>query len=250
MIEKYLDVSNNNAEFDAVKVKEAGYTGVIFKASEGATVTDTTFEARYKAAKKAGLERGAYCFARPATSTALEEAKHFCEIVGAAGGFDEWKELGGRIPAFIDFEDATGLNETTAREYVLTWLEEVARLTGYKGGLYCNTNFLDTYHLNVVQEEGYTLWVAQYSANDPNVREALWQHTDAAKVPGLTGDFDESLLTVDSPVTSAIWHRVVGGDSLFHIAVHYKTTVKELLKLNPGIVNPDRIFVGQQIKVN
>lgn len=248
--EKFLDLSDNNASVDFVQIKKDGYTGVILKATEGATYTDPTFETRYKQAKETGLKRGSYCFARPATSTPLQEALHYVEVVGAAGGFDEWTELGGRIPAFLDFEDATGLDETKAREYVLAFLGEVARLTGYKGGVYCDVDFLNRFGLEVVQEAGYTLWLADYSSTDPNRREAIWQHTSTAQVQGVSGDVDEDILDVNSPVTKAIWHRVVGGDSLYFIAEKYHTTVKELLKLNPGIVNPDKIFVGQQIKVN
>lgn len=50
------------------------------------------------------------------------------------------------------------------------------------------------------------------------------------------------------PVTG-VNYTVVRGDTLFKIATRYSTTVAELLRLNPTITNPSKIYVGQVIKV-
>ena len=50
------------------------------------------------------------------------------------------------------------------------------------------------------------------------------------------------------PVTGATY-VVVRGDYLSLIAVRYGTTLAELLLLNPEIVNPSRIYVGQVIRL-
>lgn len=44
-------------------------------------------------------------------------------------------------------------------------------------------------------------------------------------------------------------HRVGAGDTLAQIARQYDTTISELLRLNPQITNPNRIFLGQVITV-
>ena len=45
------------------------------------------------------------------------------------------------------------------------------------------------------------------------------------------------------------YYTVKKGDTLSHIAVRYKTTVTNLVKLNPNIKNPNLIFPGQKIRV-
>lgn len=45
------------------------------------------------------------------------------------------------------------------------------------------------------------------------------------------------------------YYVVKSGDSLSQIAVDHKTTLSNLLKLNPQITDPDKIYVGQRIRV-
>jgi|SRR5690554_829712 len=49
--------------------------------------------------------------------------------------------------------------------------------------------------------------------------------------------------------SKAQYYTVKKGDTLSHIAVRYKTTVSNLVKLNPSIKNPNLIFPGQKIRV-
>ena len=48
--------------------------------------------------------------------------------------------------------------------------------------------------------------------------------------------------------SSAVWHTVVDGDLVGRIAAQYGTTIKRLQELNPNL-NPDRISIGQRIRV-
>jgi LysM repeat protein len=52
-------------------------------------------------------------------------------------------------------------------------------------------------------------------------------------------------------VTVAKWtsHNAPWNSTLSGIAAHYHTTVANLLKLNPGIKNPNVIYAGQKVKV-
>ena len=49
---------------------------------------------------------------------------------------------------------------------------------------------------------------------------------------------------------SAVWHTVVAGDTLWALANRYGTTVAAIVKLNPSISNPNRIYVGQKVRVS
>ncbi|MDD3693556.1 MAG: SafA/ExsA family spore coat assembly protein [Oscillospiraceae bacterium] len=44
-------------------------------------------------------------------------------------------------------------------------------------------------------------------------------------------------------------HTVVRGDTMWKIAVRYEIGVSELIKANPGIKNPNLIYVGQKIYI-
>jgi LysM repeat protein len=46
----------------------------------------------------------------------------------------------------------------------------------------------------------------------------------------------------------AVWHTVASGDLVGRIAAKYGTTVHRIQELNPGL-NPDRISIGQKIRV-
>lgn len=48
---------------------------------------------------------------------------------------------------------------------------------------------------------------------------------------------------------AAAEHRVVQGDSLWAIARTYGIELEELLKLNPGIKNPNLIRVGEKVRL-
>ena len=55
--------------------------------------------------------------------------------------------------------------------------------------------------------------------------------------------------SVTNTKSTAQYYTVKKGDTLSHIAKRYNTTVKNLVKLNPSIKNPNLIFPGQRIRV-
>ena len=46
-----------------------------------------------------------------------------------------------------------------------------------------------------------------------------------------------------------MYHHVRKGETLHHIAKHYRTHVHHLISLNPHIHNPHWIYPGQRIRV-
>ncbi|MDR3539590.1 MAG: LysM peptidoglycan-binding domain-containing protein [Desulfosporosinus sp.] len=47
-----------------------------------------------------------------------------------------------------------------------------------------------------------------------------------------------------------MYYRVVSGDTLHNIAIHFGTTVSNLMDLNSQISNPNQIYPGERIKVS
>lgn len=45
------------------------------------------------------------------------------------------------------------------------------------------------------------------------------------------------------------YYTIKRGDKLENIAEANKTTISRILKLNPSIINPDKIYAGQKIKI-
>lgn len=52
-----------------------------------------------------------------------------------------------------------------------------------------------------------------------------------------------------SGASSAVYHTVVSGDTLWAIANRYGTSVAEIVKKNPDISNPNLIHPGQKVRV-
>ena len=63
---------------------------------------------------------------------------------------------------------------------------------------------------------------------------------------------ERALFLKPSPVVKKqvmINYTVKSGDTLTHIAVAYKTSIDKIMKLNSKITNPNKIYVGQKIKI-
>lgn len=81
-----IDCSNNNGHLDLASFQPPlHFDGIIAKASEGITFTDSTFEWYREQAAKLKLPFGAYHFWRDGT-LGKEQAEHFCSIVKKVEG--------------------------------------------------------------------------------------------------------------------------------------------------------------------
>lgn len=63
-----------------------------------------------------------------------------------------------------------------------------------------------------------------------------------------TGGVGASALTAETGGRSAVY-TVVSGDTLWGVALRYGVSLSELLAANPGIKNPNLIYVGEQVVV-
>jgi len=181
-----FDISENNVVRDLKLTASAGYVEGIAKATEGATFHDKTFPTHYAAIHAAGMIRGAYNLARPATSSAFDEANAYVQFVVANGGFES--------PPILDMEDAGGLTATQLQAYCRIWGARVISLTKYpRPILYCNVDYIKTYGLDALADM-FDLWLAYYGTGAPNVGKfPCWlfeQHTEKGTVPGIDGAVD------------------------------------------------------------
>jgi lysozyme len=194
-----IDVSSNNGSIDFAKVKAAGYSFVLVKATEGATWNDPAFLANYRAAKAAGLIRGAYCFARPRTSSAVNEADAYVDTVFRAGGFDG-------LPPVLDMEDEGGLTASELAHWILAWEGRVRARTAKQPLIYASTAFLQEHLVPAARMITHIpLWVACYNGGRPPHDVGPWTHwtfyqwTETGAIPGHSGhvDFSEFAGTVE-----------------------------------------------------
>ena len=112
----------------------------------------------------------------------------------------------------------------------------------------------------------YTFWCAQWAGSCSFAGSCgIWQYSSKGVVPGISGRVDLDYAYQDfpsiivkggfngyAPKTSPqtkLYYTVVSGDTLSDIAQKYGTSLASILKLNPGIKNPNVIYPGQKIRM-
>src|SRR5690348_5392996 len=193
---RVIDVSNNNGMVDWGQVLASGVAGAIVKCTEGTAFVDGQFIRNWTALGNAGAFRGAYHFARPGSSTPQQQAGRFMGIVRAVKATDI---------LVLDLEVGDG----DLSGWALGFLNEVQRLSGLTPWLYSGDAFIRAHLQQNPALAQYPLWLANYRPTPPPcpppwTSYRLWQHTPTARIPGVSGNCDESLGILDSPhVTEA-----------------------------------------------
>ncbi|MGG7176822.1 GH25 family lysozyme [Clostridium paraputrificum] len=249
-----IDVSNWQGNIDFVQVKNSGIKVVYMKTSEGVSFVDKFFSQNYQNAKAQGLDVGFYHFFR-GNLDPIAQANHFVNTIG------------NRVPdckLAIDLESADGMGKVELTSRALQFIDEVKRLTGKDLVVYTYTYFANS---NIDTRLGvYPLWIAHYGVSAPG-SNPIWndwvgfQYSDKGNVPGVAGNCDMNEFTEgiflsrsstpptpkpENPNTDI--YIVKSGDTLSGIALKFGTTYQVLANIN-GISDPNKIYVGQQIKV-
>lgn len=85
-----------------------------------------------------------------------------------------------------------------------------------------------------------------------------WDHAGGKELPGLLLRRKAEWKLFLTPASSyyggskppdTMKYVVTAGDSLTKLALKFKTTVENLMEMNPSIKNPNKIFVGQVLQV-
>ena len=202
---RYLDVSRYQGKITLDgwrKVKAAGYKGAMLKTvstnkklskrADGLYI-DPTFETNYRNAKAAGLDVGVYYYTY-ATSKAMADAE-LALLRQAVYG----KEL--TLPVAVDVEDnklkpMSTIDLTNLTAYALEQVEKI----GFYAQLYTYTGY--KYELDMARlSSRWDVWLADYTGKTPNVtfNYNAHQHTSKGAVPGISGDVDLNVTTLNYP---------------------------------------------------
>jgi len=185
-----IDVSKwqHGATVNWEKIRADGVTFTFIKATEAANYTNPYFAGDWAGARRAGVYRGAYHFARPSVGSAARQARYFVHKAGTFGGR-------GVLPPVLDLESTGGLGVTSLREWTRTWLQTVTRLTGRRPIIYTSPYFWESELGNAQNFTDYRLWIAHYGTTHPRVPGGwktwtFWQRSSTGRVNGISGAVD------------------------------------------------------------
>ena len=251
---KGIDVSNWQSNINFKSVKNEGIEVVYIKATEGDYFKDSYAKQNYERAKAEGLKVGFYHFFKP-NKNAKRQAKYFIDYLNEIGATDYDCKLA------LDVETTEGRSAYELTTLCIEFLEEVRKITNREVVVYTYTSFANN---NLDNRLGvYPLWIAEYGVKAPKDNRvwSSWigfQYSDKGNVAGVSGNCDMNeftkgiLLSSSSapqePENNYETYTVKAGDTLSGIATMYGTTYQELAKLN-GISNPNKIYVGQVLKI-
>ena len=185
-----LDVSHHQNNIDWAKVKAAGIGFVFIKATEGGTYTDPNFQANWRAAKAAGIPRGAYHFFRP-KGPLQAQIDNFIRAMSTVER--------GELPPVLDLEvpeDWTQFTVAQRNEMVMGWLNAVQTRLGVRPIIYINNPMTRDTLGSPAAFKNYTLWLAHYTSRpEPNIPAPwtswkYWQYTEHGTIDGIAGEVD------------------------------------------------------------
>ncbi|MDP4178774.1 MAG: GH25 family lysozyme [Bacillota bacterium] len=217
-----IDVSNHNGNINWKLVKDAGYSFVFIKSTEGCTFVDSFFKSNYENAKANGIITGPYHFARPYNDPS-REAVFFVNSVKSMNGFQK-----GDLPPVLDIEVNEGLNNQQISDWIQSFISVVKQETGLQTIIYTYLNFSINYIENIFSN--IPLWFARYDVNVPEDtagwnRWTFLQYTDKGTVSGIDSDAVdlnvfyglESDLTKFINGTGSANDVVIGNNNLYPI---------------------------------
>jgi len=176
----YQDDNSTAQMINFAKMKSAGAPGVIIRAGQNSWI-DTDFAANWKAAKAAGLLRGAYWF-YDSRYPPLQQAKLFTDAV---------KDDPAEMELWCDYEESYGGVFAGWRHFAV-FVAEVMRLQpGAKVGIYTGFYYWKNHRPNAVTDAAsmawfakLPLWLAWYADSSvveipyPWAGALYWQYTD------------------------------------------------------------------------
>jgi len=185
-----IDVSEYQGVIDWRAVRATGIEFAIIRAGQRANRVDKRFGVNWLEANRAGLIRGAYWFAEPATDPlAATEVLAFRQAMG---------QLSPNDMIALDLEEWNGVlseYQGSVAEWALTWLRGAESTFGVRPFIYTNAGVAEKYSFAAYPELAkYPLWLADwtppYPVPLPWARYTILQTGAAGQVLGVQGDVD------------------------------------------------------------
>lgn len=183
---------SNGAPIDWARVKAAGSSFAIVKATDGSSYVNPWFTRDRAAATANHVAVGAYAYVHPALpiSTATTQAQHFAAAIGN-------QRVAGTLPPVMDLELSNGLSSGDLITWSQQFLETVRALTGRTPAVYTYPYFWSTAMANTSALRRYPLWLARYSSTAPAPLPGwpswtMWQYSSTSQVSGIAGAVDLS----------------------------------------------------------
>lgn len=199
-----IDVSHYQGRIDWQKVAQSDVKFAFIKATDGVAGVDARFAANWRAAKMAGVRRGAYHFFR-AEQDAEQQAKLFIAQVS---------DDGGEFPPVLDFEVLGTALPEQALQNAARWMRFIEQESGRKPMLYTGPSFWRAQAKDSDAFSSYPLWIAHYTAAAQPVlptawkQWTFWQHSEHGSVPGVIGPVDLNRFCGNETELEALGERI------------------------------------------
>jgi lysozyme len=185
--ERYgIDVSNHQGAIDWRAVAGDGIEFAYIKASEGGDFTDTRFDANWRGAADAGLDRGAYHFLTLCRS-GREQARHFLSVAPPDPA---------ALPPAVDLELAGNCSRRPSPEDVAAevraFVEVVEAAWGSEVVVYVRDDWERRYPVR--DELGRPLWQFRFLRRPSDDGWLIWQIHGFARVDGVAGGVDLNIM--------------------------------------------------------
>ena len=179
-----IDVSHHNGAIDWAVVHAEGADFAYIKATEGATLRDPRFAENWRAARAAGIRRGAYHFFTLCRGGA-EQAHNFIATVPRDAA---------ALPPAIDLEFGGNCAARPGRDALIAelraFLTRIETHSGKPALLYVTGEFEDAYGITRAVER--PLWARRLFAEPAYGARpwVMWQASNMRRVAGIAGPVD------------------------------------------------------------
>ena len=195
-----VDISTHNGKLDFGKLKRSGVECVMIRAGYGAGHIDTQAEINCKNAEQYGIPYGLYWFSYALTADQAATEADACLRFA--------KDKRVELPIAFDYEydsekhaKAAGVppDPERMRSMAETFLNRI-EAAGYYAILYSNVDYIKRAFSPLLTR--WALWLADWRQGKTPTHPAgydwqIWQTTDHATLPGVSGVFDYNLISDD-----------------------------------------------------
>lgn len=198
-----IDVSRYQTNPDFVQAKQAGFSFVYIKATEGVTYQDPAYQTHAVNANNAGLYFGFYHFARPDNGNQPQDEAQ--NLLNAISAFNY------NLFPVLDLEVSVPMSDTDLYNWAKSFIDTVKAQTGRNVVFYTYLSYLESRPaLKQLANDGIPLWIAAYSSEQPVISGwdwAMWQYTDQENVPGIGTCDADKLVHLDLIRITPQWQR-------------------------------------------